>query len=96
MKRSPILSMNDAIREYFEENPDLHEKILERKAKILIDKHFENLKKYIDALFVKDGTIYIRVNSANMRNYLITEKEEIIRTINQQIGVYLISNMIIN
>lgn len=96
MKRSPILSMNDAIRDFFEENPDIHEKILERKAKLLVDKHFENLKKYIDAIFIKEGTIYMRVNSPNMRNYLLTEKEEIIRSINKEIGVYLISNIVIH
>lgn len=88
--------MNDAIRDFFEENPDIHEKILERKAKLLVDKHFENLKKYIDAIFIKEGTIYMRVNSPNMRNYLLTEKEEIIRSINKEIGVYLISNIVIH
>ena len=96
MKRSPILSMEEAIRNFFEENPDFHEKIVERKAMLIVEKYFDSLKKYISSIFIKEGTLYIRVNTSNMRNYILIEREQIIEHINKELGIYLLSELVIN
>lgn len=93
MKKIDPLLMSDVISQICDNNPDFHEKLLEVKAKNFCKDYFKNIGKYIDSIEIKDSVLRLRVNSSNMKQYIIIDKNNIIDNINEYVGVCLIRDI---
>lgn len=90
MKRIEPTLISDAITQLYENNPDFHEKILEVKAKGICENYFKDIMRYICKIEITDSVLRIYVNSPNMRQYIMIDRDLIIDNINESLGVCLI------
>ena len=95
MKRKNTYKVGDVVRKLMD-NPNLSQKLDELDAldawKDLIGK---SLIKYVSHQKIYKGKLYIKINSAVMRNELSFKKTYLIEEINSKVGKEIISDIIL-
>ena len=93
MERSNIQTLRQAIESFLKETP-LRRKLLERR---LIESWGEIMGKPVaratNKLYIRDGILYVHLNSSVLRNELFMLRDEIITKLNQQAGEDVIKDI---
>lgn len=89
-------TLGEALREFFENNSELRGKILE----IRVQRGWRELfgpmvTQYTRELFVKNGVLYVSLNSAVLRNELVLCREQMVKTLNDYAGSEVIREIVI-
>lgn len=95
MKRSPTLSIKDALYDLWDNNPQLYEGLLEIRAKKFLEYELIKMPNQISSVDIRDGVITIFVRSSNVRNHILMEKDLIVECVNEAVGVSLIRDLIV-
>jgi hypothetical protein len=87
MKRTPSQPIGKILEAFFEENPQLQDKLAETR---LI--HYWNhdmgaaISRYTGHLFVKNRTLYVQLKSSVLKNELMMHRQQMILNLNREAG----------
>ncbi|OQA02260.1 MAG: hypothetical protein BWY70_00071 [Bacteroidetes bacterium ADurb.Bin408] len=79
--------LKDAINDFLNTYPFIKDKVRENRIKELWEKLMgKMISNHTQALYLRNGVLFIEVNSASLRTELSYAKEKIKNTINSEIG----------
>lgn len=89
-------TLGEALREFFENNNELRGKILE----IRVQRGWKELfgpmvAQYTRELFVKNGVLYVSLNSSVLRNELVLCRDQMVKSLNDYAGSEVIREIVI-
>lgn len=95
MKRRNTQSIKDILRDFFEDNEELYEKILETRIKRAWHETLgPTINHYTRNIFVRNDILYVQLTSSVLRSELIISKEKLIKSLNQYAGRTVIRDII--
>jgi len=94
MKRINTQSIGTALDVFFEQNPELADKLAEVR---LIDSWKTvlgpSISRFTDNLYIKKRTLYVRITSSVLKNELIMCREQLIAKLNNEAGRIVIDSI---
>lgn len=95
MKRYDTQILSKVLEKYFDENPVLSEKLAEVRLMDSWEKVLGTMvMRYTGQLFIKNKCLYVKLNSAVVKNELMMCRERIIQNLNKEAGREVIYNMV--
>lgn len=96
MKRRNSQTIGEILRDFFEDNTELYEKMME----IRIQRGWREvlgpmIGQYTRNLFVRDRVLYVSLTSSVLRNELLLSKDRLIGSLNQYAGGTVIRDIVI-
>lgn len=96
MKRTNTQPIGEILRDFFEDNTELYEKIME----IRIERAWKKLlgpmaAHYTRNLYVRDRILYVSMTSAVLRSELLLSKDKLLSNINQEIQQAFLFDLVI-
>lgn len=82
MKINNLKDIKNIIDEEIEKSPQLQLSLIKLKRKEI----FEDYEKELVIEYVKDKIVFIRVNNSIIRHYIYTNKNKILKKINENIS----------
>lgn len=96
MKRKNAQTIGEAIREFFQENPAFHNKLLEASAvDAWKNKLSPGIANYTQNVYVHDHVLYVSLSSAVLRNELMLNRDRLIKSLNDIIGEPFLTNIVL-
>jgi predicted nucleic acid-binding Zn ribbon protein len=95
MRRNNTQTIAQVLREYIEAmsiRRKLKESRLEKQWEELLGKNAASLTR---KLYIKDGVLYVFLNSSVLRNELLMMRETLIRRINEKAGEELVKKIVL-
>jgi hypothetical protein len=96
MKRVNTQKIGSVLDDFFEENPDLADKLAETR---LIDAWHvvlgPSVERFTSNLFIKNKALYVKLTSAVLKNELMLCREQLIVKLNKRAGREVIDNIIL-
>ncbi|MDO4707864.1 MAG: DciA family protein [Porphyromonadaceae bacterium] len=90
MKRNETMLLGEVMRQYFDEEPDLHEHLLEMRTLELLPSVLGSLYKYVGKAHVQDAVLYLQVYSASFKHSLHEGREVLRQRLNEELGIELL------
>ena len=96
MRRLNTQSIGEVIREIFEDNTEIYEKIMD----VRIQRAWQKLlgpmvMQYMRNMYVKDRILYVYMNSAVLRSELLLCKDKLLKSLNGEVGSAFLFDLII-
>jgi len=96
MKRTKSLHISSLLHDFYRENPELWQKILE----IRIQRAWEKLlgpgiTKSTRNLYVKNHVLYVFLDSSVLRNELLLSRKRLLKSLNEYAGAEVIRDIVI-
>ncbi|MDD2436809.1 MAG: DciA family protein [Massilibacteroides sp.] len=96
MKRKNTQMIGEVLRDIFEENTELYEKIIEIRIKrawgIVLG---DMVLQYTRNLYVKDKILHVSLTSSVLRNELVLCREKLVKSLNDYAKIQAIQDIII-
>jgi predicted nucleic acid-binding Zn ribbon protein len=95
MRRSNTQTIAEVLREYIEAlglRRKLKESRLEKQWEELLGKNAASLTR---KLYIKEGVLYVHLNSSVLRNELLMMRETLIKRINEKAGEELVTKIVL-
>ncbi len=87
MKRTNVQPIGEILRDFFEDNPEFYEKIMEVRIKRTWSKILGPMvKQYTNHMYVRDRILYAYMNSSVFRTELLCYKDKLRNSINKELG----------
>lgn len=93
MDRSETLSIEACFNKLLEEDPELHEGLLEQRTLAYLPRYFGSAYQDIQKAYIKDGVLCILTYSPSLRQILLLERNTIIRHLNDTIQAELLHEL---
>ena len=95
MKRVQSQQLSKILEDYFNENPELADKMAENRLASSWEKVLGvSINKYTGDMYVKKRCLYVRLTSSVVKNELMMCRERLIQNLNEDIGRNIISDII--
>lgn len=96
MKRRNTQSLGEVIRDFFEENTELYDKILD----IRIERAWGEVLgpmvlQYTRNIYVKDHVLYVSLTSSVLRSELVLCRERLVKSLNEYAKATVIKDIVI-
>lgn len=96
MKRKNTQAIGEILRDFFEDNTELYEKILE----IRIERAWKEVlgpmvMQYTRNIYVRDHILYVSLTSSVLRSELTLCRERLVKSLNEYAGATVIRDIII-
>lgn len=96
MKRKNAQTLGEVLRDFFEENKVLHQRLQEKR----VEQAWTNVlgpmvMQYTRNLYVKNRILYVSLSSAVLRSELTLCRERLVKSLNEQAGGTVIDDIII-
>lgn len=96
MKRNNSQKLGDLLRDFFEENSELYDKIME----IRIQRSWKEVlgpmvMQYTRTVYVRDKVLYVYLTSSVLRSELILCREKLVKSLNEYAGSSVIKDIVI-
>lgn len=96
MIRKNTQTIGEILRDFFEDNTELYEKILEiRIQRAWGEVLGPMVLQYTRNIYVKDRVLYVSLTSAVLRNELTLCRDRLVKSLNQYAGSVVIRDIII-
>ena len=96
MRRKNAQSIGEILRDYFEDNTELFEKIMESRIRYAWRQLLGPMvMHYTRTIYVRDRVLYISITSAVLRNELLLTKEKLKESLNKEIGNAFLFDLVI-
>lgn len=95
MKRSETITLGQAFSALLQESPELHEHLLEHRAKEHLPRLLGPLWAHISSANISDGILRLQSHSAAVRQGITFSKNNLINQINTAIGAELIRDLVV-
>jgi predicted nucleic acid-binding Zn ribbon protein len=95
MKRGNTLHIKEIIKQSLRQE-QLDHKMLENRVVRSWEKVIgKTVARATTQIYMHNGTLYVNINSSVMRNELIMLKDKIMNALNQEVGHYIVTAMVI-
>ena len=96
MKRTNTLHISSILHNFYRENPQLWQKILE----IRIQRAWGEIlgpmvMKSTQNLYIKNQVMYVSISSSALRNELLLNRKRLLKGLNEYAGAEVIKNLVI-
>jgi hypothetical protein len=96
MRRTNVQSISELLQHFYEENPQLKQKLLEIRiqrawGEVLGATVLHSTRN----LYVKNGVLYVSVNSSVLRSELLLNRERIVKKLNEYARAEVIRDVVI-
>ncbi len=96
MIRRNTQALNEIIRDFFEDNTELYERILQiRIQRAWGEVLGPTIREYTQNVYVKNKTLYVSLSSAVLRSELTLCRERLVKSLNDYAGAEVITDIII-
>lgn len=96
MKRTNTQKIGEIIREFFEENSELYEKMMEiRIQRAWGEVLGPMVNQYTRNIYVRDEVLYVSLTSAVLRSELTLYSDKLVKSLNEYAGSTVIRKIII-
>lgn len=96
MKRTNTQSIGEIIRDFFEDNTELYEKILEiRIQRAWGEVLGPMVMQYTRTLYIKDRVLYVALTSSVLRSELLLCRERLVKSLNDYAGSVVLRDIVI-
>lgn len=96
MKRRNAQLIGEVIRDFFEDNTELYEQILQIRVKRAWGEVLGPMVlQYTRNIYVKDRILYVSLNSSVLRSELVLCRERLVKSLNQYAGSCVIEDIVI-
>lgn len=95
MKRKDSRPIAAVLRDFLEEEPELHEALLEREALVVARELLASELPFINFMEIREGNLVIRATSSGIRAHLDMRRTELLRQINQRVQAELLRQIIL-
>jgi len=96
MKRVNTQQIGSILDDFFEQNPELADKLAETR---LMDSWTtvlgSSVSRFTDKLYIRKRALYVRVTSSVLKSELMMVREQMIDKLNRQAGRNVIDNIIL-
>jgi len=96
MKRINTKTIRVVLDSYFEQNPELADKMAEARLinswKTVLG---SSITRFTDNLFIKKRTLYVRITSSVLKSELMLCREQLIKKLNDEAGREVIDSIIL-
>lgn len=93
MNRSETLPLSEVFKRMLEEEPDIHEHLLEAKALSLLPTIFGPMYRYIGSCQIQNGILFVEIFSGAVKQAILLDKATLLSRINQEIGAELLRDL---
>lgn len=90
MRRSETVTLAQALGNMLGEDPVFHENLLIHKALKVLPELLGSLNRYVLRANIRESTLYIQVSSGAVRQGMMLERANILRQLNDMVGVELL------
>ena len=96
MKRNNSQKLGDLLRDFFEENSELYDKMME----IRIQRSWKEVlgpmvMQYTRTVYVRDKVLYVYLTTSVLRSELILCREKLVKSLNEYAGSSVIKDIVI-
>ncbi|MDR2470386.1 MAG: DUF721 domain-containing protein [Tannerella sp.] len=96
MKRTNAKSMGELLQHFYEEHPQIRQKLMEVSVQRAWHEMLGRTVSHATRdLYIKDRTLYVSLNSSVIRNELLMHQEKIVAKLNERAGEEVIRRMVI-
>jgi predicted nucleic acid-binding Zn ribbon protein len=96
MKRTDSKHISELLQGFYDANPELRQKLMEmRIVRAWGEVLGQSTLQATQNLYVKNGVLYVSVNSSVLRNELWLNRERLKKCLNDHAGMEVISDLII-
>ena len=97
MKRTNTQMLGDVLKDFFQENPLIAEKLAETRLINAWDSTLgKPVARYTENLHIRNKTLYARLSSAVLRNELSLCRADLIAKLNKAAGIDVINNIVLS
>jgi len=94
MKRINTQSIGTVLDDFFEQNPELADKMAEVRLKDSWNTALgSSVSRFTDQLFIKKRTLFVRLNSSVLKSELMMCSEQLIARLNKEAGRQVIDSI---
>lgn len=95
MKRQNSQALGEVLKDFFQENEQLYEGILEKRAEKAWGELFgPYIMQYTSSLYIKNHVLYVSLSSAVLRNELSLSREKLIKSINDHVKADIVHSIV--
>ena len=96
MKRTHALHISDILHDFYKENPQIQQKILEvRILRAWKETLGPMITRSTQKIFVKNRVLYVFLNSSVLRNELLLNRKRLLKNLNDYAGGDVIGDIVI-
>ena len=96
MFRRNTQALNEVIRDFFEDNTELYDRILQiRIQRAWGEVLGPTIRDYTQQVFIKHRTLYVSITSAVLRSELLLCKDRLVKSLNDYAGATVIDEIVI-
>ena len=96
MKRKNTQSIGEILRDFFEDNTEMYEKILEIRVKLAWGDVLEPMvMNYTRNIYVRDRVLYVSLTSSVLRSELTLCRERLVKSLNEYAKANVITDLVI-
>lgn len=96
MRRTNEQGLGEVLREFFENNIEIHEKIMAVRIERAWKKVLVTMaERYTTNIYVKDRVLHVQISSSVLRNELLLQKELLIKNLNNEVEEPFLSDIVI-
>ncbi len=96
MRRTNAQSLGEILRDYFEDNTELYEKIMDARIQRIWKQVLGPMVlQYTRNLYVRNRVLYVYMTSAVLRSELLFSKDRLKEAINKEIGSAFLFDLVI-
>mgnify|MGYP002623212505 CR=1 FL=1 len=93
MKRKKAMAIGDLLRQYLREEgletPLNQQRLINSWGEVM----GKSIHRYTGNLFIKNQTLWVKINSSVIRQELTLEREKIARRLNEHVGAQVIADV---
>ena len=93
MRRTNVQPIGEILRDFFEDNPEIYEKIMEVRIERTILGPMA--QQYTSLMYVRDRILYVYMKSAVLRTELLYCKDKLRDSINKELGSGYLFDLVI-
>ena len=96
MRRTNVQPIGEILRDFFEDNPEIYEKIMEVRIERTWPKILGPMaQQYTSLMYVCDRILYVYMKSAVLRTELLYRKDKLRDSINKELGSGYLFDLVI-
>ena len=96
MKRTKAIHIREILHDFYRENPQVRQKILDIRIKRAWgDILGPMILRYTQNLYVKNRVLYVFLNSSVIRSELILSRKRLLKSLNEYAGAEVIRDIVI-
>ncbi len=95
MKRRNTQLLGELLRDFFEDNTELYDKMMAvRVERVWKEKMGSLVMQYTRNLYVRDHILYVSLSSSVLRNELALSREQLVKRLNEYVGATVIRDIV--